>query len=151
MTRRRNSWGAKFKKAKVEVILDVPHYGNNNPYVGSEDAFQKTVAEILDMDLRTKNFWAHVPNGGRRTAKEGAKMKRMGTKPGVPDCLVFRKSDIHPGLAIELKVISSRGNVGSLSGYQKEWLSNLQKEGWFCCVAWSIDGIYKALDNYFSK
>ena len=32
---------------------------------------------------------AHVPNGGQRSAIAGARMKRLGTVPGMPDLMVL--------------------------------------------------------------
>ena len=45
----------------------------------------------------------HIPNGGRRDAKEAAHLKRQGVRAGVPDlCLPVPRGGFH-GLYIELK------------------------------------------------
>ena len=61
---------------------------------------QVTLAEYLDL----KGYcWCHVPKGGARHPATGAKMKKQGVKPGVPDVLIFDHVGICNGVAIELK------------------------------------------------
>ena len=49
--------------------------------------------------------WAlfHVPNGGKRNAKEAARFKAMGVRPGVPDLLLILPRGGYSFLAVELK------------------------------------------------
>lgn len=50
-------------------------------------------------------YWAlfHVPNGGKRNAKEAARFKAMGVRPGVPDLLLILPRGGYSFLAVELK------------------------------------------------
>ena len=45
----------------------------------------------------------HSPNGGRRTALEGARFKLMGTRKGFPDLMLYFPNARYHGLCIELK------------------------------------------------
>ena len=46
----------------------------------------------------------HVPNGGKRNAKEAARFKAMGVRPGVPDLLLILPNKKYHFLAVELKI-----------------------------------------------
>lgn len=121
----------------------------------SEYDEQIKLAEYLDM----RGFlWCHVPNGGNRDAKTGAKMKRQGVKPGVPDVLIFENpTDISRNLnlqssrniAIELK--RENGSMSDLSDVQKEWLLDLEKRGWLIKVAFGADDAIEWLESLESR
>lgn len=77
-----------------------------------EDVLQVAVANHLDALQQTNAFrWHHTPNGGLRAAKEAAKFKRMGVKPGVADICIRAKGQT---IWIELK-----SATGVLSDDQK--------------------------------
>lgn len=113
----------------------------------SEDDLQKAVAKVLDY---SGLLWCHVPNGGQRKAITGAKLKRMGTKRGVPDVLVFNLSP-SPNLylygrplALELKV-----GYNKPSKEQHQWLADLRREGWRCEVCYTMDEVIKVLREHY--
>lgn len=96
----------------------------------------------------------HVPNGGARTARAGARMKRLGTKAGVPDlCLPVARE--RPGggsygaLWIEMKTHSGR-----LTGPQRRWKEGLTEAGHAhrVCRSWTEarDTILSYLEGTFS-
>lgn len=93
-----------------------------------EDEEQKALALHLN---RLGVLWCHVPNGGKRSARVGAELKRQGVKRGVPDVLIFTSLRGEKGTAIELK----RQTKGVVSSEQKKWLEGLRREGWNVYVA----------------
>lgn len=114
----------------------------------SEDDLQKAVAKVLDY---SGLLWCHVPNGGQRNAITGAKLKRMGTKRGVPDILIFSRGAAGgwaPGfgspLALELKV-----GYNKPSKEQHQWLADLRDEGWRCEVCYTMDEVMKVLRHHY--
>ena len=110
----------------------------------SEYDEQVKLAEYLD----TKGFlWCHVPNGGNRNPITGAKLKRQGVKPGVPDVLIFDFPSYLKcnGVAIELK----RQKGGKLRESQKEWLGKLKYRGWETRVCRGADEAIDFLENIF--
>lgn len=115
---------------------------NTKKYQGSEDAFQEAVAVYLDM---LKVRWCHVPNGGVRGYKTAAKLKRQGTKPGVPDVVIFEPRGKFHGLMIELKV---KGNKPSAT--QVEWLNGLSKNGYATFWTDSFDEVKIIVEKYLS-
>jgi hypothetical protein len=55
-----------------------------------EAQLQRSLVEHLRWSARSDVWWAHIPNGGARTAIEGAIFKSLGVQPGAPDLLVIR-------------------------------------------------------------
>lgn len=90
----------------------------------------------------------HIPNGGKRNAREGARFKRMGVKPGVPDLFLPVPRGKYHGLFIELK-----SSNGKLTDYQRHWLQDLAASGYAACVCFGFDeaknDILKYLDEKF--
>lgn len=113
----------------------------NRKYEGSEDEFQKSVAIYLNSKGA---LWFHPPNGGTRNIIEATKLKAMGVKAGVPDCLIFNKRRGYAGLAIELKV-----KYNKPSELQVAFMERLQGEGWRCLVSNSLDEVCDMIDWYF--
>ncbi len=77
----------------------------------------------------------HIPNGGKRSKVEAARLKAQGVKAGVPDiCLPVARGGYH-GLYIELKRVQG----GRASAGQKEWIPKLQRQGYLAviCRGWS--------------
>lgn len=71
-----------------------------------ESATQTSVMQFLDNALPDDAFAFHVPNGGKRNVIEGAKLKRMGVKAGVPDiCIIYR------GWAYGIEMKSGKGKL----------------------------------------
>lgn len=103
----------------------------------SEDKEQ--MAFVQWMTLNKIPFF-HIPNGGKRERRlsrtgrwicpEGAKLKRMGVQPGVPDiCIPLPLSGYH-GLYIEFKT-----QTGVVSREQRWWLETLNEAGYLAVVA----------------
>lgn len=74
-------------------------------------------------------YMYHVPNGGRRNAREAAMLKAEGVKAGVPDIVLPAARGGCHGLYIELK----RQKSGSLSKEQRAYLEYLEEQG-YCAV-----------------
>jgi hypothetical protein len=71
-----------------------------------------------------------IPNGGKRDPRTGARMKREGVKPGVPDMFLPVRIKNANGLYIELKK-----DGGRLSSHQKWWIQELRQQGFCVFVA----------------
>lgn len=85
----------------------------------------------------------HIPNGGKRNAREAARFKRMGVKAGVPDLfLPVPRGGCH-GLFIELKAPRGR-----LSDYQRVWLERLKASGYAVSVCYGCDEARRDILRY---
>ncbi len=85
-----------------------------------------------------------IPNGGHRFESVGAKMKREGTKKGVPDLMLPVVTVTHPGLFIEMKRIKG----GSSSPYQKDWAHFLASQGYCCVVTKGFEHAQSVMAEY---
>lgn len=92
----------------------------------AEDDLQMAVAQLLDLVIKPPSRWWHTPNGGRRDAREAARLKRMGVKAGVPDVRIetlYENDDWSFGtpsiFEIELKTGKNKQTEA-----QKQWERN---------------------------
>jgi len=123
-----------------DVIKPNPDF---KKYVGTEDNFQKAVARYLDT---LGAFWFHCPNGGSRNAIEASKLKSMGVKAGIPDCLILDQRKGYSGLAIELKVGYNKPSEQQLAIFDK-----LVSANWLVLVSWSLDEVITMIDYYYEN
>jgi hypothetical protein len=124
----------------------------------SEEQLQRAVAQLLD---RLGWLYCHVPNGGARDARTGAKLKGQGVKRGVPDVLIFEEwqrlgeccASTPPGcpvcprcygkdIAIELKV---PGRYPTAE--QNAWLADLEERGALVDVCRDMDEVLAVLKH----
>ena len=112
----------------------------------SEDAEQETVIQwvrICSGRWPELKLLHHIPNGGRRNAKEAAKFKRMGVLAGVADLhLPVARGGYH-GLYIEMKY-----DDGRILESQKSFLKAAAAEGNYCIVCYSAADAIEILDLY---
>lgn len=87
-----------------------------------------------------------IPNGGYRSPKTAAAMKKTGVKSGVPDMCLAVPMDQHHGLYIELK----RRKGGRLSENQIDWLERLEAEGYACVVCKGWEEAVEAIKHYLN-
>lgn len=96
-----------------------------------------------------------IPNAGKRTIWEGAKMKRSGLKSGVPDafipvpsppCMANHNKPYH-GLFLELK----RKHGGVLSENQKDWLDKLNANGYLAVCVRGFEEAKSVVLDYFKE
>lgn len=122
----------------------IPHFGADKPYRGKEDNFQVSVASFLSYHPGHLLFF-HVPNGGYRNAREGAKFKKMGVKAGVSDIILIEPIGPYSGLVIELK---AKG--GNLRPSQTDFLKAVRERGFLVAVCWNLDAVKEVVDSYLS-
>lgn len=70
--------------------------------MGAEGILQKACVEWFELRYQNRGLGVivSIPNEGRRNAKTGGRLKKMGLKAGFPDLMIIKKSDI---LFIEMK------------------------------------------------
>lgn len=76
------------------------------------------------------DYIIHVPNGGYRKSREGAKFRSMGVKAGYPDLMIDVARGGYHGLRIELK----RKSGGRTQDNQKDRIDMLNDEGYCALV-----------------
>lgn len=110
-----------------------------------EDDMAVSVANYIRLQY-PKVLFSHVPNGGKRNAREGARFKRMGVRKGIPDFLIFETNDPNlRGVALELKVKPNKP-----SPEQVEVIAELKRLKWVAEICYSFDEAQKILNTYLS-
>lgn len=102
---------------------------------GSEDGEQSALfawAALNKNQYPELEWFFHIPNGGMRSAKEGARMKKLGAKAGVLDCCLPVGRKGYHALYIEMK-----RKDGKLSHGQDKWIIGLTNNGNLCKVCYS--------------
>ncbi len=86
----------------------------------------------------------HIPNEGKRSKREGAKLKRLGLRPGAPDIILPIANGKHNALFIELKRLEG----GRVSPAQKEFLQTLTDFGAKAVVCFGWVEAAKVISDY---
>ena len=96
----------------------------------------------LPPDVRAL-IWAN-PNGGKRDARTGARLKAEGVKAGVPDITVAIARGAYKGLYLEMK----RTKAGRVSQEQRDMLANLNAAGYLALAVRGCESAWAALTDY---
>lgn len=88
----------------------------------------------------------HSPNGERRDAITGAKLKSMGVVPGVPDLFIRIARHGYHGLYIELKT-----EKGRLSDKQHQFADSAVADGYKFVVVRSLDEFIRVVKTYLDE
>jgi len=86
-----------------------------------------------------------VPNGGRRDAATGARLKDEGVLPGVSDLIMLRPNDQSHALLIEMKT-----RAGRQSPSQKQWQAKVEEDGYKYVVCHSLEEFMKTINDYLT-
>lgn len=121
----------------VKKKSQVRKFFSGSPYVPSESEEQQALFEWVEANTyrypELKAFY-HIPNEGKRSKYEGARLKKEGLKEGVSDnCLPVKKGE-YGSLYIELK----KRQDGVVSKAQSEWIELMRTVGnaAFVCFGW---------------
>lgn len=111
----------------------------------SETKEQEALFERAQYNPITRDYLFAIPNDGKRSIWEGAKFKRRGLKPGMPDvCLPYPSNGFH-ALYIELKRADGKNKPTAL---QNEWLTKLQKAGNAAHVGYGWEHAWQIITDY---
>lgn len=83
-----------------------------------------------DTPLRRLPMIFHIPNGGLRSPREAAKLKRMGVKSGVSDLFLPAPVTWYNGVELHGFFLEMKFGQGSLSENQIEFLARMEAEGY---------------------
>lgn len=87
-----------------------------------------------------------VPNGGRRDAATGSKLKEEGVLAGVSDLILLMPNQDYHGLLIEMKTPK-----GTQTESQREWEKRMNAHGYKYVVCRSLDDFMTAVSDYLSR
>ena len=123
------------KKTKPGSIRTFP--GNSSEFLEQKNLFGW--AENIPI----LKFMFHIPNGGLRSRKQGAFMKMLGAKPGVPDIFLPIPNENYHGLFIEMKYFNGR-----VSPAQKLYIDFLRSNDYQCSICYSCAEAIQTIEQY---
>ena len=89
-----------------------------------------------------------IPNGAKRSARQGAYYKEEGLTAGVPDLFIPEPVGRFSGFFIEMKTESKTSKP---SAVQVEMIKKLEKRGYKVIICRSIDNFIAEVDSYFKQ
>lgn len=92
------------------------------------------------------DYFFHIPNGQNIGVKAGARLKKQGLKPGVPDLFLAVSCGGYHGLFLELKV-----KGGRLSEHQKYRIEKLVSQGYRVEVGMGFEASKAIIDDYLRQ
>ena len=90
-----------------------------------------------------------IPNGGKRSKMEAARLKRQGVKAGVSDIFLPIVTDEFPGLYLEMKRRKVDG-PSRPTPKQKEFHVAMTRQGYKCVVCYGAEAAIQAIKEYVS-
>lgn len=108
----------------------------------AEYRLQVAVVEHLKLRAMPDVVWYAVPNGEHRSKATGAKLKKMGVRPGVADLMLILPPEGHSA-ALELKVNDNRASVA-----QGDFAADCRNAGATYAIAWDIDQALAILEAW---
>lgn len=94
-------------------------------------------------------FFAHnlfaVPNGGRRDAVTGARLKAEGVLAGVADLILLKPNRFYGALLIEMKT-----RKGKQQQTQREWQQKIIADGYHYVICRSFDDFRREVNDYIA-
>lgn len=76
-------------------LLKGPRQRGTKPPLAREFATHCAIADTLRVSLAPGWLWTHFPSGEKRDTHAGARLKRMGLKPGFFDLLLIGPDGVH--------------------------------------------------------
>ena len=99
-----------------------------------EIAIHGSIIDVLTRWASPGWLFSHFPSGEARDAKTGAKLKRLGTKKGWPDLILFSPQRSNGAFFLEVK-----RRTGRLTEEQKAFRDWAQSHGYPYAVVHDVD------------
>ncbi len=87
-----------------------------------------------------------IPNAGRRPAYVGAKLKREGLRPGIPDMMLAAPRGKYHGLFIEHKIDKRRPTAA-----QMDCMEALLQQGYRVAVSYRCEDTISIIGSYLKE
>jgi hypothetical protein len=110
---------------------------------GEEDKIQISCVKWFDLQYKRFSPLLYCNYNNPRNAIQGAKLKKMGMRKGIPDLFLAIPTLIYNGLYIEMKTAK-----GVLSKEQKEYSVILKEAGYHWAICRSTEEFIKEVRMY---
>lgn len=108
------------------------------------DLQQNIISELGLRYPRIRKMTTATGAGGKRNAREAARMKAEGLTAGFPDLVIYIPAQEWDGYFCELKAVGKKPNPA-----QREKIALLQARGYYVCVCDNANDFWKSLEEYF--
>ena len=131
------------------VDIDAVH--RKQPRARPEQDAGKMLVDWVDLlvlpdGTKVRDYFAHMPNGGARSAVEGGILQGQGVRSGYPDYVLDLARYPYHGFRLELKAI----NGDKPDKDQLDYLRRLELAGLKVCVAWGFDEARASITKYLA-
>lgn len=110
-----------------------------------EERVQKAVVQYIQLAYPNSLYCASL--GGIRTSfKQAVKAKATGYVKGFPDLAIYEPMGGYYGLFLEIKSDKKKYPTKE----QRQWVSDLNKRGYYACVSKGFDETKQIVDKYFA-
>jgi hypothetical protein len=109
----------------------------------SEYAIHTTVVEWCHNHPKLRKCILHIPNEGKRDAKNGWHLNRMGLRKGASDLFIAWPRHQYSGAWIELKT-----KIGKASSEQLSFLQDMSEMGYFTAITKGLDEALITIEKY---
>lgn len=89
-----------------------------------------------------------IPNGGKRSAQNGARLKGEGLRSGIPDLCLAVPVPVNGGRPRHGLYVEMKAWTGRVSVEQVELIQALRNQGYECVVARGFDQATRAITQY---
>tara|TARA_R110000787_G_scaffold87489_4_gene186404 strand:+ start:5840 stop:6229 length:390 start_codon:yes stop_codon:yes gene_type:complete len=112
----------------------------------SEANLQSNVIKYLNLQYPSIRYCASLGGQYQRYPSQRNKAKSTGYVKGFPDLGIYEARGSYFGLFLEIK---QKG--GYPTKEQKQWIEDLNKNGYYACVVKGLDAIIEVIDEYLNK
>lgn len=130
--------------AKPPFLPDFCAQKSRRPRKHDEDKIQQAVVEMLEHTARPGVEWLAIHNNPR-SARDGARFKRMGGKRGVSDLLLIRKDSCGWPEVFWLEI---KTDIGRLSDEQRDFQNRMTDAGCYAATAYGLTAAIKILRSW---
>jgi hypothetical protein len=111
-----------------------------------EDKIQTVCVKWFDFQYKKLKPLLYCNYNNPRNAIQGAKLKKMGMRKGIPDLFLALPRGLCSGLYIEMKT-----STGRLSKEQKEYAETLKSVGFHWELVRSFDEFKSVIEKYLGS
>jgi hypothetical protein len=112
------------------------------PPAALEFETQCVIADTLERWAQCDWRWTHFPSGELRNKITAARLKRMGTKRGLPDFLFF------PTTTLLVHFLELKRKGGIITDEQQSWADWCNAVGYPHAIAYDFDGAMAVLKHW---
>lgn len=112
----------------------------------AEDSEQQALFDWAAFYPKLRWMFA-IPNGGKREAREAARLKQQGVKPGVSDIFLPLPTTGYNGLFIEMKRRKQDG-PSAVTEPQAQFHVAMTLAGYKCVVCYGAEEAIQAIKDY---